>query len=169
MGGCEREGGDTLSTTPSAETLVSILNDPAIPGEAKAADYNDGAATCSGDMIAVPMRDWPGSMTMHRTLLDAVLYRNMSAWLWERGWHCVSGHPQYQEWKPCFNMFTQEVARANGATPVEALAAVVREAAAQMAKNEHLARTLNDTCVLAVRSGPDRDVNAASPSSSARA
>lgn len=107
---------------PTAQVLADILNDPAIPAEALPDSHAGSTTVRNGKMVVNPdsVAD-----------LNAALYWSLSAWLWGRdvyvwvepsrhgGWFaaedCGEGGPHVYPTAP---------------SPVEALAAVVREVAA---------------------------------------
>lgn len=112
------------SMIPSAQVLCDILNDPTVPSEAKPSDMRrrDAAPDDEDDRI---IRFVPCSLYSHVEQVNAALFWSLSAWLWERGvypWVIRPGEAWAAE--------TRTVAQ-DAATPVEALAAVVREVAAQ--------------------------------------
>lgn len=117
---------------PNAETLAAILNDPAIPSEAKPEWARNGVTLKSG-MLGDPLI-WAcctGYLAKHA---NADLFWSMSAWLWERGdgitvnSGAVFMAAQNQPAKS-FRIDGRGAAAYTAATPIEALAAVVREVA----------------------------------------
>lgn len=119
---------------PTAQVLSDILNDPAIPAEAKPKDMEAHPRKQRGEIVgydfvvALGWRPFAGEEFM----VNAALYYSLSEWLWERGMHVRAGvmiearAAASDEW--CWTegcTFIDKVA----ATPLEALAAVVREVA----------------------------------------
>jgi hypothetical protein len=99
---------------PTAEVLTQILKDPAIPAEAKP-------------------KHWNAMVTVYRECdaLNAVVFFSLSQWLWEREeWYKLSrlAVGEWYEADPECNLGIKEP------TPIEALAAVVREVAGRDAR-----------------------------------
>lgn len=122
---------------PSAQTLADILNDPAIPSEAKPECLLKGGkhkkfGLCGAESNVLCVEDPPHlSIVFDTEATNAALFWSLSAWLWGRGicpWIDESIHTGY---------FAAEYrgddsgphAWPTKPTPVEALAAVVREVA----------------------------------------
>lgn len=103
-----------MSMIPNAQTLADILNDPAIPAEAKPLWFHNWNRE-------EPTRKW--IVEPHKVYeLNADLYWSLSAWM-------------YAKRKPLAMLAMKDGTFSNlcghtGPTPIEAIAAVVRRVAA---------------------------------------
>lgn len=113
---------------PTTQVLCDILNDPAIPAEAKPSGMRGNDYVPRGEYVVD--RDLDDDLVDYRTPVDtanAALYWSLSAWLWERGVFPrveVHGSSAMCPWAK-----GMDYGLASRRTPVEALAAVVREVA----------------------------------------
>lgn len=139
---------------PTAQVLADILNDPAIPSEA----LPPWGHFMDRENAAGRIERWVPEGEEAR--VNASLYVGMLAYLWERGHMVLTGTPGFARANDVFAPI-RDATTNMAPNPTEALAAVVREVAKLLAKQEQLMRTLNDTCVLTIRTG--REVNASAP------
>lgn len=135
---------ETMSMIPSAATLASILNDPAIPADAKPKDMEAYPRKERGVVVGydfVVAVGWP-AFKGEEFMVNAALFWSLSAWLWGRGIHV-------ETWiAPVCSGCKVSTPQPNGCmgirgecrllhSPTEALAAVVREVAAQGLRVTH--------------------------------
>lgn len=106
---------------PTAATLAAILNDPAIPSGAKPlwAENTVWVVVNGDDIVAFDYLDDPCPECAHSVNSD--LFWSLSAWLWERGVYPLVIRPG-EAWAAETRIVAQDAP-----TPIEALAAVVRE------------------------------------------
>ncbi len=117
----------------NAQTLADILNDPAIPAEAKPSGMRGSDWVARGEHVVD--RDFVDEPEDYRTPADTVnaaLFWSLSAWLWGRDM-MVEVWPDpalHKYWMARARGVRLDTGNIEDRTPVEALAAVVRQVAA---------------------------------------
>lgn len=116
---------------PSAQVLCEILNDPAIPAEAKPSDIHgrdwivrEGELVCLGEWYKCDR-------------INAALFWSLSAWMWNRDgvaeFHVDRGGAPTGVWAAHVGGAFEYTTIERAPTPVEAVAAAVRIAARAVA------------------------------------
>lgn len=117
-----------MTMIPTAQVLAAILNDPTIPAEAKPEQFSYARTweTVGDKQIWHP----PCDGYYGCEYVNAALYWSLSAWLRERGIEVrISMHQTLFQFTNTGNGYPPSFPVAT--TPVEALAAVVREVASR--------------------------------------